>query len=91
MQWIRPEDAQKAVLAARYVDPAGRPTEVYPFNPNGSAGGITSVTTPDGRFTIMMPHPERTQRTVQMSWAPDTLGEFSPWMRMFRNARKFVG
>lgn len=91
VQWIRPEDAQKAVLAARYVDPAGRPTEVYPFNPNGSAGGITSVTTPDGRFTIMMPHPERTHRTVQMSWAPDTLGEFSPWMRMFRNARKFVG
>ena len=44
-----------------------------------------------GRFTIMMPHPERTHRTVQKSWAPDTLGEFSPWMRMFRNARKFVG
>ena len=91
VKWINKEDAEKAVLAARYVDPMGRPTEVYPFNPNGSANGITGVTTPDGRFTIMMPHPERTHRTSQMSWAPDTLGEFSPWMRMFRNARKFVG
>ena len=91
VQWLSAEDAQLATLAARYVDPAGRPTEVYPFNPNGSPDGITGVTTPDGRFTIMMPHPERTHRTVQMSWAPDTLGEFSPWMRMFRNARKFVG
>lgn len=91
VEWLSPEDASLATLAARYVDPAGRPTEVYPFNPNGSPDGITGVTTPDGRFTIMMPHPERTHRTVQMSWAPDTLGEFSPWMRMFRNARKFVG
>ena len=91
VEWLSPEDARLATLAARYVDPAGRPTEVYPFNPNGSPDGITGVTTPDGRFTIMMPHPERTHRTVQMSWAPDTLGEFSPWMRMFRNARKFVG
>ena len=91
VEWLSPEDARLATLAARYVDPAGRPTEVYPFNPNGSPDGITGVTTPDGRFTIMMPHPERTHRTVQMSWAPATLGEFSPWMRMFRNARKFVG
>lgn len=91
VQWLKPEDAQEAILAARYLDPAGRPTERYPFNPNGSTDGITSVTTPDGRFTIMMPHPERSHRTVQLSWAPDTLGEFSPWMRMFRNARKFVG
>lgn len=91
VQWLSAEDAKLATLAARYVDPAGRPTELYPFNPNGSPDGITGVTTPDGRFTIMMPHPERTHRTVQMSWAPDTLGEFSPWMRMFRNARKFVG
>ncbi len=91
VKWLSAEDASLATLAARYVDPAGRPTEVYPFNPNGSPDGITGVTTPDGRFTIMMPHPERTHRTVQMSWAPDTLGEFSPWMRMFRNARKFVG
>lgn len=91
VQWLNAEDAKLATLAARYVDSSGRPTEVYPFNPNGSPDGITGVTTPDGRFTIMMPHPERTHRTVQMSWAPDTQGEFSPWMRMFRNARKFVG
>ena len=91
VQWLSAEDAKLATLAARYVDSSGRPTEVYPFNPNGSPDGITGVTTPDGRFTIMMPHPERTHRTVQMSWAPDSLGEFSPWMRMFRNARKFVG
>ena len=56
VQWLKPEDAQEAILAARYLDPAGRPTERYPFNPNGSTDGITSVTTPDGRFTIMMPH-----------------------------------
>ena len=91
VQWINEEDAKLATLAARYVDPTGTPTEVYPFNPNGSKNGITGVTTPDGRFTIMMPHPERTHRTSQMSWAPATLGEYSPWMRMFRNARKFVG
>ena len=91
VQWISAEDARLATIAARYVDSTGCPTEIYPFNPNGSPDGITGVTTPDGRFTIMMPHPERTHRTVQMSWAPDTLGEFSPWMRMFRNARKFVG
>jgi phosphoribosylformylglycinamidine synthase len=65
--------------------------ERYPFNPNGSPAGITGLTTPDGRFTIMMPHPERTFRTVQMSWHPADLGEDSPWLRMFRNARKWVG
>ena len=91
VEWIKPEDAALATVAARYIDWAGRPTETYPFNPNGSKGGITSVTTPDGRFTIMMPHPERSHRAVQLSWADDRLGEFSPWMRMFRNARRFVG
>lgn len=91
VEWIKPEDAALATVAARYVDWAGRPTETYPFNPNGSKGGITSVTTPDGRFTIMMPHPERSHRAVQLSWADERLGEFSPWMRMFRNARRFVG
>ena len=69
----------------------GNATEVYPYNPNGSPAGITGVTTADGRFSIMMPHPERVFRTVQMSWHPDDLGEDSPWMRMFRNARKWVG
>lgn len=75
----------------RYLDNAGNPSEVYPYNPNGSPQGITGVTTADGRFTIMMPHPERVYRTVQMSWHPDDLGEDSPWMRMFRNARRWVG
>ncbi len=80
-------DAAQLQVAMRFVDHHGRPTERYPFNPNGSPGGITAVTTPDGRFTALMPHPERVFRTVQMSWAPHGLGEDSPWMRMFRNAR----
>lgn len=91
VEWRNPEDAAKAVIAARYVDGTGMPTEVYPLNPNGSAGGVTSVTTPDGRFTIMMPHPERSHRSVQLSWRPRTMGELSPWMRMFENARVWVG
>jgi phosphoribosylformylglycinamidine synthase len=74
----------------RFVDNRGAATEAYPYNPNGSPQGLTSVTTPDGRFTVMMPHAERVFRTVQQSWAPEAWGEESPWMRMFRNARKFV-
>ncbi|MGN0917970.1 MAG: phosphoribosylformylglycinamidine synthase subunit PurQ, partial [Oxalobacter sp.] len=84
-------DIRKALVAMRYIDHDGKPTEVYPLNPNGSPDGITSVTTPDGRFTVMMPHAERVFRTVQNSWAPDGWGENSPWMRMFQNARKWVG
>jgi phosphoribosylformylglycinamidine synthase len=80
-----------ALVALRYVDSHGRATEMYPYNPNGSPAGITGVTTPDGRFTIVMPHPERVFRAVQMSWQPPGLGEDSPWMRMFRNARRWVG
>jgi phosphoribosylformylglycinamidine synthase len=80
-----------AIVAMRYVDSHGRPTETYPYNPNGSAAGVTGLTTPDGRFTIVMPHPERVFRTVQMSWQPPGLAEDSPWMRMFRNARRWVG
>lgn len=91
VQWRSAEDAAKCLVAARYVDGGGNPTEVYPLNPNGSEGGVTSVTTPDGRFTIIMPHPERTHRTVQMSWHPRLAGELSPWMRMFDNARAWVG
>jgi len=79
------------LVAARYVDPQGRATERYPYNPNGSPQGIHALTTPDGRFTIIMPHPERVRRTVQMSWQPPGLGEDSPWMRMFRNARRWLG
>ncbi|HYD33506.1 MAG TPA: phosphoribosylformylglycinamidine synthase, partial [Methylophilaceae bacterium] len=79
------------LISMRFVDNTGNPTEVYPYNPNGSVQGITGLTTPDGRFTITMPHPERVFRTVQHSWHPDGWGEDSPWMRMFRNARKFIG
>ena len=79
-----------ATSALRFVDNRGVPTEHYPANPNGSAGGLTGVTTTDGRFTIMMPHPERVFRAVQHSWHPDEWAEASPWLRMFRNARKWV-
>ncbi len=78
-------------VALRFVDNAGRPTERYPYNANGSPEGITGLTTADGRFTILMPHPERAFRTVQMSWHPREWGEDSPWMRMFRNARVWLG
>ena len=84
--------SEQAVLRAlRFVDHHGQPTEAYPFNPNGGAGGLTAVTTADGRFTAMMPHPERVFRNVQMSWTPGDIAQASPWMRMFRNARKWVG
>ncbi|MDR3220864.1 MAG: phosphoribosylformylglycinamidine synthase [Candidatus Accumulibacter sp.] len=85
------EQRARALVAMRYLDNAGNVSETYPYNPNGSPAGITGVTTADGRFTIMMPHPERVFRTVQMSWRPEHLGEDSPWMRLFRNARKWVG
>ena len=84
-------DAVRYLVAMRYVDGRGKATETYPHNPNGSPDGITGLTTPDGRFTIFMPHPERVFRTILMSWHPDGWGEDSPWMRMFRNARAWVG
>jgi phosphoribosylformylglycinamidine synthase len=84
-------DAAAALTALRFIDNAGAPTERYPANPNGSPRGITGLTTPDGRFTIMMPHPERVFRTVQHSWHPPGWGEDGPWLRMFRNARRFLG
>ena len=83
--------------AVRYVSNKGFITEAYPANPNGSPQGIASVTTADGRFTIMMPHPERVTRNVMMSWHPerwgdkDTGGDYTPWMRMFMNARQSLG
>jgi phosphoribosylformylglycinamidine synthase len=86
-----PDDARQVIVAARFVDNRGRPTEIYPLNPNGSAGGLTAVTTADGRFTAIMPHPERVFRSVQLSWHPPEWGEDSPWMRFFRNARAFLG
>jgi len=82
---------QQQLATVRYVDHAAQATEVYPFNPNGSPQGLTGFTTQDGRFSIMMPHPERVFRAVQHSWRPDGWQEDGPWMRMFRNARKFVG
>ncbi|MCW8919252.1 MAG: phosphoribosylformylglycinamidine synthase, partial [Gammaproteobacteria bacterium] len=85
------EVLRKHLAALRYVDNYGDPTELYPANPNGSPLGITGLTTPDGRFTIMMPHPERVFRAVQHSWRPDEWGEEGPWLRIFRNARLFVG
>ncbi|MEX3526404.1 MAG: phosphoribosylformylglycinamidine synthase [Burkholderia sp.] len=84
-------DAGRVAVAMRFVDHRGEASERYPFNPNGSPQGITSVTTADGRFTVLMPHMERVHRTVQMSWAPEGWGEASPWMRVFRNARRWLG
>ncbi len=89
-------DGAAAALAARqvtlrYVDHRGAVTETYPFNPNGSPLGITGLTSTDGRFNIMMPHPERVFRTVQHSWHPEQWGEDGPWLRLFRNARRWLG
>ncbi|HPG78015.1 MAG TPA: phosphoribosylformylglycinamidine synthase [Piscinibacter sp.] len=84
-------DAKAVHRAMRFVDHAGQATEAYPANPNGSPGGLTSVTTADGRFTVLMPHPERVFRNVQMSWTSGDRSAASPWMRMFRNARRWVG
>jgi phosphoribosylformylglycinamidine synthase len=83
--------AARKLIAVRFVDNRGKPTETYPLNPNGSPEGVTGLTTPDGRFTILMPHPERVFRALQNSWRPEEWGEDGPWMRMFRNARKWVG
>ncbi len=77
--------------AMRFVDHAGAATEAYPFNPNGSPGGLTAVTTADGRFTVLMPHPERVFRNLQMSWTSGAPDAPSPWMRMFHNARRALG
>lgn len=81
------------LCALRYVDGHGRPTETYPYNPNGSPDGLTGLTTEDGRVTIMMPHPERAFRSVQMPYRPTGMfeGEAGPWLRLFQNARTFVG
>ena len=90
-------DPQKVLRAAHFVDHYGAATQRYPFNPNGSADGLTAVTTSDGRFTVMMPHPERVTRNVMMSWSPklwgdkDSSGPYTPWMRFFQNARVHIG
>ncbi len=82
---------QSGTIAVRFVDNFGQPTQQYPNNPNGSPNAITGLTTQDGRVTIMMPHPERVFRTVANSWHPDNWGENGAWMRMFQNARKYLG
>jgi phosphoribosylformylglycinamidine synthase len=84
-------NAKAVHRAMRFVDHHGAPTEAYPFNPNGSPDGLTAVTTPDGRFTALMPHAERVFRNVQMSWTSGDVGAPSPWTRMFANARVWVG
>ncbi|WP_425259918.1 phosphoribosylformylglycinamidine synthase [Rubrivivax sp. RP6-9] len=84
-------DAAAVQRALRFVDHHGQATETYPFNPNGSPGGLTAVTTADGRCTAMMPHAERVIRNVQMSWSGGDISAPSPWLRMFRNARRALG
>ena len=91
------QDAVRWLTAAHFVDGHGAVTEKFPANPNGSPRGMTAFTTPDGRFSIMMPHPERVALNVNLSWHPktwrseNTASRESPWMRMFRNARVWVG
>ncbi len=84
-------EAARPYVTLRFVDGQGAATMRYPYNANGSPLGITGLTTADGRFSILMPHPERVFRTVQMSWHPPEWGEDSPWMRIFRNARAWLG
>ncbi|HET9463487.1 MAG TPA: phosphoribosylformylglycinamidine synthase, partial [Thiobacillus sp.] len=86
-----PAHAAQAQSTLRYVDHRGGATERYPLNPNGSPAGLTGFTTADGRFSILMPHPERVFRAAQLSWKPDGMSGASPWLRMFRNARRAVG
>lgn len=80
----------KNLAPLQYVSNAGRVTAHYPYNPNGSAQGITALTSKDGRATIMMPHPERAFLTNQLSWHPPDWGEYSPWFKIFQNAREWV-
>ncbi|MDO8440903.1 MAG: phosphoribosylformylglycinamidine synthase, partial [Polaromonas sp.] len=84
-------DASRVMAAMRFTDNHGQPTQAYPANPNGSAGGLTAVTTADGRFTAMMPHPERVFRNIQMSWTDQDISAHSAWMQLWHNARKWVG
>ncbi len=89
-QFMNDRQASSALVAMRYVDNHGKPTEAYPANPNGSPNGITALTTPDGRATILMPHPERVFQTRQLSWHPDDWQADSPWLKIFQNARQWV-
>jgi phosphoribosylformylglycinamidine synthase len=84
------QSPERAIVALQFASARGEPTDRYPENPNGSPLGIAGVTTENGRFTILMPHPERVFRSIQMSWHPAGWGEDSPWMRIFRNARAWL-
>ncbi|MBT5031195.1 MAG: hypothetical protein HOM55_02745, partial [Proteobacteria bacterium] len=84
------DELDQSTVALRFVDNQGCPTDVYPYNPNGSVGGVTGVCNEDGRVTIMMPHPERVFRAVSNSWRDPAWGEDGPWMRLFRNARQWL-
>ena len=90
-EFARADDVHDALACVRFVDNHGHATERFPLNSNGSADGQAGFTAASGRVTILMPHPERVTRSVQMSWRPRDWGEDSPWMRMFRNARVWVG
>ena len=83
-------NAGSVLKAMRFVGNDGQATELYPANPNGSPGGLAAVTTPDGRFTALMPHPERVFRNIQMSWTDQDKSQSSPWLHMWRNAREWV-
>jgi len=78
-------------VTMRYVDAMGQVARHYPANPNGSPEGITGLCNEDGRVAILMPHPERVVRSLQMSWAPADWDEITPWMQIFTNARKVLG
>ena len=93
-EFAHDQGAQQALdaqhVALRYIDHYGQVTERYPYNPNGSPQGITGLSNADGRITVLMPHPERMFRSVQWSWRPPELGEVSPWLRVFQNARVWL-
>jgi phosphoribosylformylglycinamidine synthase len=89
-EFAAPGDIDAAAVSLRFVDGHGRIAETYPLNPNGSPQGIAGLTSADGRSTLLMPHPERGHRSVQLSWHPADWGEESPWMQMFYNARAWV-
>ncbi|MDQ6973466.1 MAG: phosphoribosylformylglycinamidine synthase subunit PurQ, partial [Mariprofundaceae bacterium] len=91
VQFESTNDANQSKAILRYLGADGLPTESYPYNPNGSQGGLTGFTSDDGRFNIMMPHPERLFRQSQFSYAPEPQGESGAWLRMFQNARVFLG
>jgi phosphoribosylformylglycinamidine synthase len=84
------EQRKNANAVIKYVDNQGQLTQAYPLNPNGSEGAVAGLCNDDGRFTIMMPHPERVFRSASNSWTPDSWQEDGPWLRMFRNARVWV-